>query len=77
MQVYPSTAKASFTFITLILLFQTGGAINMADSFEFVGELMNFTDAELECRRRGFDGLAVISSPEEFNFAITASIELR
>ncbi|KAK3800847.1 hypothetical protein RRG08_008602 [Elysia crispata] len=49
----------------------------MADSFEFVGELMNFTDAELECRRRGFDGLAVISSPEEFNFAITASIELR
>ena len=77
MQVYPSTARASFTFITLILLFQTGGETNMADSFEFVGELRNFTDAELECRRRGFDGLAVISSPEEFNFTITASIELR
>ncbi|KAK3800846.1 hypothetical protein RRG08_008601 [Elysia crispata] len=77
MQVSPSFAGAIFAFILLTMLFQNGRAITMTDMFDFVVEPMNFTNAELECQRRGFDGLAVISSPSEFNFAIDASKQLR
>ena len=49
----------------------------MADKFEFVGTRLKFAEAELVCQNRSFDGLAVISSPEEFNYAIQATKQLR
>ncbi|RUS75188.1 hypothetical protein EGW08_017047, partial [Elysia chlorotica] len=65
------------TFITIAILTNKGEGITIADSFALVGTTRNFTEAERECRGRGYDGLGVVSSPEEYNHVILASQQLR
>ena len=47
------------------------------DMYEVLPERMRFAPADLECRNRGFDGLAVVSSPEEYNYALAITVSER
>ena len=77
MRVFSVWLESVFAFLTIGLILQRESVASMADRFELVGERMNVAMAETECKRRGFDGLAVLSTPEEFNYAMQASVQLR
>ena len=57
-------------YIALGYIAQIECEVSQEDMYEVLKEKMNFTIAELECQKRGFDGLAIFSSPEEFNYAL-------
>ncbi|KAK3800851.1 hypothetical protein RRG08_008606 [Elysia crispata] len=46
-------------------------------SFQVICHKMTCSTADLECRRRGFDGLAIFKTPEEFNDVVRATVEER
>ena len=56
--------------IVLCLVTRVEGLASIEERFGLVTTLFNFANAELECRNRGFDGLATLGGPEDFNYVI-------
>ena len=47
------------------------------ENFDLVSDLLNYTEADQECRTRGFDGLALLRSPAQYRYVLKASTKLR
>ena len=64
--------KVIFSFITYAIFMTMVAKITSGAMFDFyVTETsQNFTEQEKNCRDIGYDGLAVISTPEAFVYAL-------
>ena len=63
----------------LALTFPTHGdsGAYLGDVYYLENKTSDYAWAEQECQRHGFDGLAVVSSPEEFNHLLRMTETLR
>ncbi|KAK3787101.1 hypothetical protein RRG08_030264 [Elysia crispata] len=76
--------KNLFVFVRAVIACEIYRLINRGDNVVAVGKMyqvlskrIHFSMAESECQKRGYDGLAVINSPEEFNYASQLTEHLR
>ncbi|GFN94375.1 hypothetical protein PoB_002088100 [Plakobranchus ocellatus] len=66
------TASQLVPFCILILA-SSGNSLGMQSKFSVLSYMTNFTVAEQACQDLGFDGLAILSTPEEYNYMLQLS----
>ncbi|GFO43219.1 hypothetical protein PoB_006972400 [Plakobranchus ocellatus] len=61
----------------ILISVSSGDSLNMQSKFSVLSFDANFTVAEQACQALGFDGLAILSTPEEYNYVLRLSADVR